>query len=97
MQTNVKSMAIKLPQQERECLQRLGDAKKRSPHWLAKEAITQYLDREEAVEQFRQETEARWEEFCHTGKSIPHDAVMKWLESWGTDKSLSRPDANRVA
>ena len=91
MQTTVKPMAIKLPQQERERLQRLGDAKKRSPHWLAKEAITQYLDREEAAEQFRQETVARWEEFCHTGKSIPHDAVMKWLESWGTDNELEPP------
>ena len=91
MQAPLKPMAIKLPQQERERLLKLGDVKKRSPHWLAKEAISQFLDREEAAEQFRQESAARWDEYCHTGKSVPHDAVMKWLESWGTDNELEPP------
>ena len=91
MQTQVKPMAIKLPQQDRDRLQKLGAAKKRTAHWLAKEAITQFLDREEATEQFRQETVVRWEEYCQTGASVPHDAVMKWLESWGTDNELEPP------
>jgi len=91
MQTQVKPMAIKLPQQDRDRLQQLGAAKKRSAHWLAKEAITQYLDREEAAEQFKQESVARWEDYCRTGKSVPHDAVMRWLESWGTENELETP------
>jgi predicted transcriptional regulator len=91
MQTQIKPMAIKLPQQERDRLQQLGVAKKRSAHWLAKEAITQYLDREEAAVQFKQESVARWEEYCHTGKSVPHDAVMRWLDSWGTENELEAP------
>ena len=91
MQTQVKPMAIKLPQQERERLQQLGMAKKRSAHWLAKEAITQFLDREEAAEQFKQESAARWEEYCITGKSVPHDAVMNWLESWGNENETEAP------
>jgi len=91
MLATVKPMAIKLPQQERERLQKLGEAKKRSAHWLAKEAISQYLEREEAAERFNQETIAQWEEYCHTGKSVPHDKVMKWLESWGTDNELEAP------
>ena len=49
MPSDVKPMAIKLPQQDRERLQKLGEAKKRSAHWLAKEAISQFLDREEAA------------------------------------------------
>lgn len=91
MQTQVKPMAIKLPQQDRDRLQQLGVTKKRSAHWLAKEAISQYLEREEAAEQFNQETVAQWEEYCRTGKSVPHDKVMKWLESWGTDNELEAP------
>lgn len=91
MQAQVKPMAIKLPQQDRERLQLLGVAKKRSAHWLAKEAITQYLDREEAAERFKLESVARWEEYCQTGKSVPHDAVMRWLESWGTENELEAP------
>lgn len=91
MQSNTKPMAIKLPQQERERLQKLGEAKKRSAHWLAKEAISQYLDREEAAERFKQESLDRWEEYCHTGKSVPHDVVMRWIESWGTENELEAP------
>lgn len=91
MQTQAKPMAIKLPEAERERLKRLGEAKKRSAHWLAREAISQYLEREEAAEQFRQETVGRWEEFCQTGRSVPNDDVMKWLDSWGTEKELKAP------
>jgi predicted transcriptional regulator len=91
MQSQVKPMAIKLPQQDRDRLQQLGVTKKRSAHWLAKEAITQYLDREEAAEQFKQESVARWEEYCHTGKSVPHDTVTRWLDSWGTENELEAP------
>ncbi len=91
MQAQVKPMAIKLPQQDRDRLQQLGVTRKRSAHWLAKEAITQFLDREEAAEQFKQESVTRWEEFCVTGKSVPHDAVMNWLESWGADNEPEAP------
>ena len=91
MQEQVKPMAIKLPQQDRDRLQQLGATKKRSAHWLAKEAISQYLDREESAEKFKQESVARWEEYCHSGKSVPHDAVMQWLESWGSENELEAP------
>lgn len=91
MPTPVKPMAIKLPQQDKERLQQLSVAKKRSAHWLAKEAISQFLDREEAAERFKLESVARWDDYCHTGKSVPHNAVMQWLESWGTDHELEPP------
>ncbi|MBK5275332.1 MAG: CopG family transcriptional regulator [Desulfuromonadales bacterium] len=40
---------------------------------------------------FRDETIARWEEFCLTGKSVPHDVVMAWFDSWGTGSELEAP------
>jgi predicted transcriptional regulator len=92
MQKQQKSpIAIKLPENERERLGRLAEIKKRSPHWLAKEAISQYLDREEAIEHFKRETVARWEEYRQTGKTVPNDVVMDWLDSWGTDRESKPP------
>jgi predicted transcriptional regulator len=91
MQPQSKPMAIKLPQQDRERLQKLGVVRKRSAHWLAKEAISQFLDREEAAERFRLETVARWEEYCRNGKGFAHEDVMTWLESWGTDHEGKAP------
>jgi predicted transcriptional regulator len=91
MQKQPKPIAIKLPENDRERLSRLAEAKKRSPHWLAKEAISQYLDREEAVEHFKQETMARWKKFRQTGKTVSNDAVMAWLDSWGTNEESEPP------
>ncbi|GFO54160.1 CopG family transcriptional regulator [Geomonas sp. Red276] len=92
MQRNeLKPMGVKLPLSERERLKKLSLQKKRSAHWLAKEAISQYLDREEAAERFKQETLDRWEEYRTTGKSVSNDAVMEWIDTWGTDDEKEAP------
>lgn len=44
-----------------------------------------------AAERFKQESVARWEEYSHTGKSFPHDAVMRWLDSWDTENKFEAP------
>ena len=67
-------MAVKLPERDRERLIKLGKTKKRTVRWLAKEAISQYLDREEKAELFRQETMARWKEYCRT----IYRAILNW-------------------
>ncbi|MHB8810696.1 MAG: CopG family ribbon-helix-helix protein [Desulfobulbaceae bacterium] len=92
MHAPTKPISIKLDERDKERLRKLGEARKRTPHWLAREAIGQYLDREERLEQFRQETAARWEDFCRTGKSVPHTAVVEWLDSWGTDSGREAPE-----
>jgi len=91
VQNQVKPMGIKLPLAERERLKKLAEKKKRSSHWLAKEAISQNLDREEAAERFRQETVDRWEEYRANGKAVLNDDVMEWLDSWGTDHEHEAP------
>jgi predicted transcriptional regulator len=91
MQSQLKPMGIKLAITERERLKKLAELKQRSAHWLAKEAISQYLDREEAAERFKQETLDRWEEYQKTGKSVSNEAVMAWLDSWGTDGEHKAP------
>jgi predicted transcriptional regulator len=91
MQSQIKPMGIKLPLAERERLKKLAAQKNRSSHWLAKEAISQYLDREEAAELFKQETIDRWEEYRTTGKALQNDDVLKWLDSWGTGNEHETP------
>lgn len=43
------------------------------------------------TETFRQETITRWEAYCVTGESVPHDIVMAWLDSWGSENELEAP------
>jgi predicted transcriptional regulator len=91
MPSQSKPMGIKLSENDRERLKRLAETRKRAPHWLAKEAIAQYLDREEVVERFRQESISAWEEYQRTGRSVPNDQVMAWLDSWGSEDEREAP------
>jgi predicted transcriptional regulator len=79
------SKAVKLDDSIYDRLKVLGEARQRSPHWLMKEAIRQFLDREEAAEQIRLDTLQRVAQFEADGKTINHDAVDAWLASWGTE------------
>ena len=95
MKSQTKPMAVKLSLLESERLNKLGEKKKRSAHWLAKEAISQYLDREESTERFKQqETIDRWEEYLVTGKTVADDAVQAWLDSWGTVNEHETPSVS---
>ena len=89
MQT--ESMSVKLKSQDRARLKHLAEARKRTPHWLAKEAISQFLEREEAVERFRQESLDALKEFRRTGESVPNEEVMDWLDSWETEDETEAP------
>lgn len=48
----------------------MAAAKQRKPHWIMKEALRQYLERETAAEALRQGTLASWDEFKHTGLHV---------------------------
>lgn len=85
------SKAIKLDEATYDRLKALGDARKRTPHWLMKEAIRQFLEREEDAERLRHDTLERLERFRETGEAISHDVVEAWLETWGTDREGKCP------
>ncbi len=84
------SKVVKLEPEIKERLDRLGEIKHRKPHWLMKEAIVRYLEQEEYNEQLKQETVARWQE-AESGKVVSDQAVMQWLDTWGTDDESDRP------
>ncbi len=85
------SKAVKLDDSIYDRLKALGEARQRSPHWLMKEAIRQFLDREEAAERLRLDTLQRLAQFETDGKTISHDVVDTWLASWGTDSEGQCP------
>ncbi len=81
---------VKLDPPIRDRLERLGLIKHRSAHFLMKEAIIRYLEQEEYNEQLNQETLTRWQE-AEKGKVISHQAMTKWLDTWGTDDEDGKP------
>ncbi len=79
------SLAVKLDDTIRERLRALAEKRDRSPHWLMKAAILEYLDREETIERERAEDEARWQEYLLTGAAVTHEDVAAWLENYSPD------------
>lgn len=51
-------VSLKLDADLRDRLHRLAEARRRTPHWLMREAIAQFVQREEAREQLRADATA---------------------------------------
>ncbi len=71
--------SLKLDGDLRDRLRRLAEARRRTPHWLMREAIAQYVGREEAREQLRADALAAWAEYEAIGRHATGEAVDAWL------------------
>ncbi len=87
----MKPIGVKLDEELQVRLKALGKRCERSPHWLMKKAIAEYVERMEAEENERQLLLDRWDNYQETGDAVPHKTVVKWLETWGTDKESECP------
>jgi len=86
-----KPVGIKLDEELQNRLKALGERCERSPHWLMKKAICEFLDRMETEETERQILLDRWNRYQETGEAVSHEKVANWLNTWGTDKEEECP------
>lgn len=71
--------SLKLDAEIKDRLQWLATARDRKPHYLMREAIQQYVEREEKREQFRQGALAAWNDFQNSGLHLSADEADAWL------------------
>lgn len=90
-----KPTSIKLDDDLKGRVQHLADARRRSAHWLMREAIEQYVEREERREAFRRDTLEAWEDYQATGLHVTADEVEQWLATWGTDTEGPAPTCHK--
>ncbi len=86
-----KTVSIKLGLDERTRIEHLAQARQRTAHWLMREAIGQYIVREEKRQSFRQDAIAAWDEYRETGLHATATEVETWLASWGSENELPAP------
>jgi predicted transcriptional regulator len=86
--------SVKLDPELKGRVQNLADARKRSSHWIMREAIREYVEREEWRESFDREARESWEEYQRTGVHLTMDEVSAWLETWGTDEETDPPECH---
>jgi predicted transcriptional regulator len=69
--TRVRPVGIKIDNEIKERSKRLADARQGTPHWLMREAILQYVEREERRQTLRQDA---------TGLHVSKREADAWLE-----------------
>lgn len=83
--------SIKIDDELKGRVQHLARLRQRSAHWIMREAIAQYVSREEARESFKQEALASWTEYQETGRHLTGNEVRTWLNTWGTEEETELP------
>lgn len=86
--------SIKIDDELKDRIQHLADLRQRSAHWIMREAIAQYVGREEARESFKQEALASWAEYQETGRHLTGKEVRAWLNAWGTEAETELPQCH---
>jgi len=84
-------VSLKLDEEERSRLSTLAIARKRSAHYLMREAVREYLTREEARQSFRDEAAKAWRDYEKTGLHATQAEVDAWVDSLGTRRSRRPP------
>ena len=89
------SVSVKIDLPVRERIKRLAEAKRRSAHWLMREAIRQYVEREEERDAFLRRGEEAWRHYRETGLHVTGQEVADWLSIWADEDEAAPPTCHR--
>ena len=84
-------VSLKLSDDERDRLAALAAARTRSSHYLMREAVREYLTREELRQDFADEAEEAWADYEQTGLHVTHGEIDAWAKSLGTRRPRRFP------
>jgi predicted transcriptional regulator len=86
--------SLKLDLDLKERIQRLAAARRRSPHWVMREAVEQYVSREEKREQLRQDALAAWNHYQTTGLHATAEEADAWLAKLEAGEDAEAPECH---
>jgi predicted transcriptional regulator len=83
--------SLKIEPELKDRVQRLAAARRRSPHWIMREAVEQYVSREEKREQLRQDALAAWNHYQSTGLHVTAEEADAWLAKLEAGEDAEAP------
>ncbi len=86
--------SLKLLPETKDRVQRLAAARRRSAHWVMREAVEQYLEREEKRQQFHQDALAAWADYQATGLHATAAEADAWLAKLEAGKEAAPPECH---
>ena len=87
-------VSVRLDEPLKARVRSLADQRRRPVHWLLREAIEQYVTREEQREAFRQEALDAWEHFQSTGLHVTGAEADAWLAELEAGNDVEPPRAH---
>ena len=90
----VATTSLKLDVELKDRVQRLAAARRRSAHWVMREAVEQYVSREEKREQFRQDALAAWSDYQATGLHATAEEAEAWLAKLEAGEDAEAPECH---
>jgi predicted transcriptional regulator len=93
MQT-VATTSLKIDSELKERVRQLASARRRSAHWIMREAVEQYVSREEKREQFRADALAAWSEYQATGLHVTAEEADAWLAKLEAGEAAEAPSCH---
>jgi predicted transcriptional regulator len=92
--TKSKTSSVKLDAQVSEKLSQLATLKKRTPHYLMREAISLYVEQEHVRQKAIVDAKASWESFQETGKHITLEEFDAWVDDLEKDNNTPIPECH---
>ncbi|AMG99135.1 ribbon-helix-helix protein, CopG family [Serratia liquefaciens] len=71
--------SIKIDDELKQRVQQIAATRQRSAHWTMREAIREYVEREEKREALRKDALQAWEMYQTNGKHLTQDEADHWL------------------
>jgi predicted transcriptional regulator len=86
--------SLKLDLELKERVQRLASARRRTAHWIMREAVEQYVGREEKREQLRTDALAAWNAYQATGLHATAEEADSWLAMLEAGEDAQAPECH---
>jgi len=83
--------SVKLEEDLKNRIQRLAEVRDRSAHWIMREAIRNYVDREEQREAFKHDAMRAWETYQDNGLHLTLEEADDWLANLESGKDAELP------
>ena len=88
------SLAISLDTALQTKVEHIAARRQSSLDWVVRQALCEYVEREEKKIAFQQEAMTAWQNFQQNGLHLTGDEVVNWLDLWGTDKEMEMPQCH---
>ena len=86
--------SLKLDSATRERVLQIATARRRTPHWVMREAIGEYVEREDRRERLRQDALAAWADYQQSGLHLTGEEVDAWLAKLEAGEKVDPPECH---